>query len=215
MDSKYQEDQMWELSTNTSRSERHSSLASSSSRSADDRQGSPNPDGTKSRRMRPSVSSASSQLPTVREQKEFRVVSWEKESREAVPPPQLKSEESVVSSKDVLKDFRKVAARDPERERRRQEKMQKYRVENQGQHAVYSRLKQRVDFDIRRMKSWLPWLTWERRPPLPGTDELLALARHYYPPRVCQSVTCPRQPLQLLTQTVVQVASSCLRFRYR
>ncbi len=176
---------MWELSTNISRSDRHSSSASSSSRSADDRQGSPNPDGTKPRRMRPSVSSASSQLPTVREQKEFRVMSWGTESKKADPPPRLKSEETVVSSKDVLKDFRKVAARDPERERRRQEKMQKYRVENQSQQAVYGRLKQRVDYDIRRMKSWLPWLMWQRRPPLPGTDELLALARHYYPPRVC------------------------------
>lgn len=185
MDSKHHDDQIWELNTNTSRSDRrHSSSASSSSKSAEDRQGSSNPDGTKARRMRPSVSSASSQLPTVREQKEFRVMTWEKDSKKADPPPRLKSDETVVSSKDVLKDFRKVAARDPDRERKRQQKLQRYRVENQGQHAVYGRLKKRVDYDIRRMKSWLPWLMWTKRPPLPRTDELLALARHYYPPRV-------------------------------
>lgn len=92
-----------------------------------------------------------------------------------------------MSSKDVLKDFRKVAARDPERDKKRLEKLKGYRAENQGHHAVYSRLKKRADYDIRRMKTWVPLLTLGRQPPLPSTDELLALARYYYPPRVCHN----------------------------
>lgn len=176
---------MWELSTNITRSDRrHSSSASTSSKSAEDRQSPINPDVSKSRRMRPSVSSASSQLATVREQKEFRTLSWGKNSQDPDARAGFKIEETVVSSKDVLKDFRKVAARDPEREKKRLEKLEGYRAENQGHHDVYSRVKKRADYDIQRMKTWVPLLTLGRQPPLPSTDELLALARYYYPPRV-------------------------------
>lgn len=176
---------MWELSTNISRSDRrHSSSASTSSKSAEDRQSPGNPDAQKPRRTRPSVSSASSQLATVREQKEFRTLSWDKESKKSGDPTRLKLEETVVSSKDVLKDFRKVAARDPERDRKRLERLEVYRAENDRHHAVYGRLKKWADYDIRRMKTWLPLLTLGRQPPLPRKEELLALARHHYPPRV-------------------------------
>ena len=179
---------MWELSTNISRSDRrHSSSASTSSKSAEDRQSPSNPDGQKPRRMRPSVSSVSSQLATVREQKEFRTLSWGKNSGSVDPLERLKTEETVVSSKDVLKDFRKVAARDPERDKKRLEKLENYRAENLGHHAVYSRLKKRADYDIQRMKTWVPLLTLGRQPPLPSIDELRALARYYYPPRVCHT----------------------------
>lgn len=179
---------MWELSTNISPSDRrHSSSASTSSKSAEDRQSPSNPDAAKPRRMRPSVSSASSQLATVREQKEFRTLSWGTKSGSLDPLEPLRTEETVVSSKDVLKDFRKVAARDPERDKSKLEKLEKYRVENQDHHEVYSRLKKRADYDIRRMKTWVPLLTLGRQPPLPSLDELRALARHYYPPRVCHT----------------------------
>lgn len=176
---------MWELNTSISRSDRrHSSSASTSSRSAEDRQNPSIPDAQKTRRTRPSVSSVSSQLATVREQKEFRTLSWDKESKNPDAPARLKSEETVVSSKDVLKDFRKVAARDPGRDKKRLEKLEVYRAERKRQHAVYGRLKKRADYENRRMKTWIPLLTLGRQPPLPRTDELLALARHYYPPRV-------------------------------
>lgn len=176
---------MWELNTNVSRSDRrHSSSASTSSKSAEDKSTSSLPDAAKARRMRPSVSSASSQLPTVREQKEFRTFSWGKNAQNSDAATRLKSEETVVSSKDVLKDFRKVAARDPVRDKKKLEKLERYRAENRGQHAVYGRLKKRADYDIQRMKTWLPRLTLGRQPLLPSTEELLALARHYYPPRV-------------------------------
>lgn len=185
MDSRQNEDQIWELNTNISRSDRrHSSSASTSSKSAEDQQSPSNPNAPKSRRMRPSVSSVSSQLATVREQKEFRTLSWGKNSRNSDALVGVKSEETVVSSKDVLKDFRKVAARDPDRDRKRRERLEIYRATNQGHHAVYSRLKKRADYDIRRMKTWIPLLTLGRQPPLPRTDELLALALHHYPPRV-------------------------------
>ena len=185
MDNRQPEDQVWELSTSISRSDRrHSSSASTSSKSAEDKSISSQPDASKSRRMRPSVSSASSQLATVREQQEFRTLSWDKLSKTSDALTPLKSEETVVSSKDVLRDFRKVVARDPVRERKRLEKLETYRAANKGQHNVYGRLKKRADYDMKRVKTWLPWLTLGRQPPLPTTDELLALARHYYPPRV-------------------------------
>lgn len=178
---------MWELSSNISRSDRRqSSSASSSSKSGEDRQ----TDVQKSRRMRPSVSSASSQLATVREQKEFRTLTWDKMAEKPGSAPRLTSEETVVSSKDVLKNFRKVAARDPERERKKKEKLDRYRAQNRGPHAVYNQLKKRADFDAWRLKSWLALL--KSPPALPRMDELLALARHYYPPRVSRDKPCQK-----------------------
>jgi hypothetical protein len=200
-DDKREEDQMWELSSNISRSDRRqSSSASSSSKSSEDKQ----TDAQKSRRMRPSVSSASSQLATVREQKEFRTLSWDKAAKKPDFIPGLTSEETVVSSKDVLKDFRKVAARDPERERKKKEKLDGYRTRNMGHHTIYNQLKKRADFEAWRMKSWFTFLRLKSSPALPRTEDLLALARHYYPPRVGRNKPCKK--LELLTSAL---SASC------
>lgn len=178
------EEQMWELTTNVSRSDRdrrHSSSASSSSQSTEDRQGSQISNG---RRTRPSVGSISSQLPTVREQKERRALSWEVENRQTATP-RLGSDETVVSSKKVLTEFRKVASRDPEGEKRRLEKLERYRAENQDQRDVYNRLKDWADSQVETTKGIIPrWLySRGKKTSLPKTEELLTLARHYYPPR--------------------------------
>lgn len=178
------EDQMWELTTNPSRSDRegrHSSSASSSSKSADEKSS----NGSQGRRARPSVASISSQLATVREQKEQRALSWEIENK--LPgTSRLDSDETVISSKNVLTDFRKVAARDPQREKKRQEQLDRYRAENAGQRDVYERLRDWADSHIKRSKSILPsWATLGTGlKPLPKTEELLLLAQHHYPPRV-------------------------------
>ena len=179
------EEQVWELTTNVSRSDRdrrHSSSASSSSQSTEDRQGSQASNG---RRTRPSVSSISSQLPTVREQKERRALSWDVDNQ-PVAPQQPSPDETVISSKKVLTDFRKVASRDPEGEKRRREKSERFRAENQNQRDVYNRLKDWADSHLETTNGIVPrWLlSHGKKNPLPKTEELLSLARHYYPPRV-------------------------------
>lgn len=178
------EDQIWELTTNPSRSDRerkHSSSASSSSKSADEK----GSNGSQGRRARPSVTSISSQLATVREQKEQRALSWENEKK--IPgASRLDSDETVISSKKVLTDFRKVAVRDLERDKKRQGKLDRYRAENAGQRDVYERLRDWADSHVKRSKSILPsWaILGTGLKPLPKTEELLLLARHHYPPRV-------------------------------
>lgn len=178
------DDQTWELTTNLSHSDRerrHSSSASSSSKSTDEKSS----NGSQGRRARPSVASISSQLATVREQKEQRALSWEVEN--ALPgTSRLVSDETVISSKKVLTDFRKVAARDSQREKKRQEQLDRYRAENAGQRDVYERLRDWEDSHIKRSKSILPsWaILGTGLKPLPKTEELLLLAQHHYPPRV-------------------------------
>lgn len=181
------EEQMWELTTNESRSDRdrrHSSSASSSSQSTEDKPGSQTSNG---RRTRPSVGSISSQLPTVREQKERRALSWEVESHRS-GTQRLPSDETVVSSKKVLTEFRKVVSRDPEVEKRRREKLELYRAENQDQREIYNRLKDWADSHVEIPRGIIPrWLfNRGKKHPLPKTEELLALTRHYYPPRVSE-----------------------------
>lgn len=178
------EDQIWELTTNPSRSDRerrHSSSASSCSMSTDSKSS----NGSQGRRARPSVASISSQLATVRELKEQRALSWEIENK-MPSASRLDSDEIVISSKKVLTDFRKVAARDPEREIKRQEQLDRYRAENAGQREVYERLRDWADSHIKRSSSILPpWaILGTGLKPLPKTEELLLLARHHYPPRV-------------------------------
>lgn len=207
-------EQMWELSTNVSHSDRdrrHSSSASSSSQSAEDGQISPGSNGSNGRRTRPSVSSVSSQLPTVREQKAQRTLSWEIEKKPSLAS-RLASDETVISSKDVLTDFRKVASRDPEFEKRRREKLERYRAENTDQRDVYLRLRNWADSNIQRSKSIMPsWIYPSRnKSPLPSIEELLALARHYYPPRVS---TCTfLRTFKFLIRLLGTIASSRLRF---
>lgn len=180
------EDQIWELTTNPSRSDRerkHSSSASSSSKSADEK----GSNGSQGRRARPSVTSISSQLATVREQKEQRALSWERENENKIPgASRLDSDETVISSKKVLTDFRKVAVRDPERDKKRQGKLDRYRAENAGQRDVYERLRDWADSHVKRSKSILPsWaILGTGLKPLPKMEELLLLTRHHYPPRV-------------------------------
>lgn len=193
------EDQLWELTTNQSRSDRerrHSSSASSSSKSTDEKSS----NGSHGRRARPSVLSISSQLATVREQKEQRALSWENENK--MPgTSRLDSDETVISSKKVLTDFRKVAARDPEREKKRQEQLHRYRAENAGQRDVYEKLRDWADSHINRSKSILPsWaILGTGLKPLPKTEELLLLAQHHYPPRV-STQTLINQFLERLMQ---------------
>lgn len=135
------------------------------------------------------MSSASSQLAPVREQKERRALSWETQNKPD-SAPRLASDETVVSSKSVLTEFRKVASRDPEAERIRRERLERYRAENTDQRDVYLRLKAWADSGLKRSKSIIPsWAFQSRlRASLPTTDELLALARHYYPPRVSNGI---------------------------
>ena len=98
MTSPFAEDTVWEPVRSDAPSSlgdrRHSSSASSSTLSVGD---STDSSYTRGRRARPSVASASSQLPTVREQKEQRALPLDK-------PPLLtrtSSQEAVVSSKKV------------------------------------------------------------------------------------------------------------------
>lgn len=111
-------------SSRSDRDRRHSSSASSSTISAN-RDNSP---GSNGRRTRPSVTSIASALPTVREMHDRRTSS---QSSLTVPrlhhhssvTSSLTSEETVVSSKKVLTNFQKVAARDPEIEAQRLRKL--------------------------------------------------------------------------------------------
>lgn len=94
------------------------------------------------------------------------------------------SDEAVVSSKKVLRDFRKVAARDVESEKARHERLERYKAECKEPHDVYHRLKNWADNNVKREKSWLPSFGLPSKAPIPKPEELLAVARHYYPPRV-------------------------------
>jgi len=102
MDPPFKEEIAWEPmevdatgSDSPSRNDRrHSSSASTSTLPTAD---SSDPSGGCGRRSRPSVASASSQLPTVREKKEQRALSLD----ESPDLTQLNSEETVVSSQKV------------------------------------------------------------------------------------------------------------------
>ena len=95
------------------------------------------------------------------------------------------SEETVLSSKNVLTNFEKVASRDPERERKRREQLARYGAQNRGQQDVYQRLKRWADKKAMPAKDWVRGLLAEdyKRSPLPKHEELIKLAKHYYPPR--------------------------------
>ena len=160
---------------------RHSSSASSSSSSTDDPLASPNSRG---RRTRPSVSSASSKLPTVREQRDQRAISLDstpgQEGRS-----RLTSDETVVSSKKVLTNFEKVAGRDNEGDTLRRKQLLRYNTENNRQRSVYERLKTWADTEVRDITHVVLSLAFNsyNREPLPRTEELVKLVQHYYPPR--------------------------------
>ena len=72
-----------------------------------------------------------------------------------------------------------------EKDEARREQLDRYNEENNGQRAVYHRLKRWADSGHKGTKEKL--LSWVvpsyRRTPLPHVEELKSLARHYYPPR--------------------------------
>ncbi|KAL9006684.1 MAG: hypothetical protein Q9188_000558 [Gyalolechia gomerana] len=170
-------DVVWDLSSQSTSSgslpsksdpsRRHSSSASSSSASAN-RDNSP---GSNGRRTRPSVASIASSLPTVREMHDRRTSS---QTTLTVPAPShissLSPDEPVVSSKKVLLNFEKVAARDPRMEEERIRKLSRCNTEYLRQRSVYDRLVDWAD-------------STRKRPPLPAKEELVKLAQHYYPAR--------------------------------
>ncbi|KAL8772056.1 MAG: hypothetical protein Q9209_002722 [Squamulea sp. 1 TL-2023] len=182
----------WELtktssiSSRSDRERRHSSSASSSSNSAN-RDSSP---GSNGRRTRPSVTSIASSLPTVREMHDRRT-----SSQSSLPVPCLPqhpsltstatSEETVVSSKKVLTNFQKVAGRDPEIEARRLRKLSPCNSEYLIQKGIYNRLMNWDDTSYSCLQNQVLglFLKSRRRPTLPSKDELIGLARHYYPAR--------------------------------
>ncbi|KAL8675232.1 MAG: hypothetical protein Q9168_000352 [Polycauliona sp. 1 TL-2023] len=165
---------------------RHSSSASSSSTSVN-RDHSP---GSNGRRTRPSVTSIAAALPTVREMHDRRTSS---QASLCVPPlphhpsvtSSLTSEETVVSSKKVLTNFQKVAGRDPEIEAQRLRKLSRCNTEYAIQKGVYNRLMNWYDTSYGCLQNQILGLFFpsRRRPDLPSKEELLGLARHYYPAR--------------------------------
>ena len=101
------------------------------------------------------------------------------------PEPSPDSEETVLSSKNVLTNFEKVASRDPDSERRRREQVARYGARDRSQQDVYQRLKRWADKKSRPPKDMMLGLLSEayQQPPLPKHEELVRLAKHYYPPR--------------------------------
>lgn len=192
MDPPFREDSIWELGPITARTEspvpadrRHSSSASTSSASTDDPLSTPNSNGSRGRRTRPSVSSAQSKLPTVREQRDQQRAMSVELGPGQEGPHRLAWDETIVSFKNVLTNFERVAARNQERELLRQKQLQRYNTENNRQQSVYERLKRWVDSDFRDIKAVMLSLALDsyKREPLPRTEELVKLAQHYYPPR--------------------------------
>ncbi|KAL8866196.1 MAG: hypothetical protein Q9174_006444, partial [Haloplaca sp. 1 TL-2023] len=169
------------LSSNADRDRRHSSSASASTIS-DNRDHSP----ASARRTRPSVVSIAASLPTVREMHDRRTSS---QTAQTLPPTlhnsSMSSDETVVSSKNVLTNFQKVAARDPLIEQERVRKLSRSNTQNLRHKGVYDRLIDWSDGPYRCLKNQLlsPFMESRRRPPLPPKDDLVSLARHYYPAR--------------------------------
>ena len=91
----------------------------------------------------------------------------------------------MLSSKHVLTNFEKVTSRDPESEQKRREQVARYSAQNRNQQDVYGRLKKWADKKSRPPKDVLLGLLFEtyQQPPLPEHEELVRLAKHYYPPR--------------------------------
>ncbi|KAI4252371.1 MAG: hypothetical protein L6R42_007993, partial [Xanthoria sp. 1 TBL-2021] len=173
-------------SSRSDRGRRHSSSASSSTISAN-RDNSP---GSNGRRTRPSVTSIASALPTVREMHDRRTSSQSSLTVPRLPhhssvTSSLTSEETVVSSKKVLTNFQKVAARDPEIEARRLRKLSRCNSEHLVQKGVYNRLMDWYDTSYSCLQNRFLGLFFKsrRRPDLPSKEELIGLARHYYPAR--------------------------------
>ncbi|KAL8812163.1 MAG: hypothetical protein Q9200_001243 [Gallowayella weberi] len=188
--------EVWELSPQLTKSEsvsstsdrdrRHSSSASGTSVSAN-RDHSPASSG---RRTRPSVTSIAASLPTVREMHDRRTSSQASSAPPSLPhnpslTTSVDSEETVVSSKKVLTNFQKVAGRDPEIEVRRLRKISRCNTEYLYQKGIYKRLMDWYDSSYACLQNRILglFLKSRRRPDIPSKDELISLARHYYPAR--------------------------------
>ncbi|KAL8990174.1 MAG: hypothetical protein Q9177_001108 [Variospora cf. flavescens] len=170
------------VSPSSKEDRRHSSSASGSSISSNHER-SPEANG---RRMRPSVVSVASSLPTVREMHNRRTSSQASLATPRTPHNfSVSSEETVVSSKKVLTNFQKVAARDTEVEENRIRKLSRCNTEYNMQKSVYNRLLDWADSSHTRLGNRLLGFFMEshRRPTLPSKDDLLGLAQHYYPAR--------------------------------
>ncbi|KAL9102673.1 MAG: hypothetical protein Q9163_002195 [Psora crenata] len=169
----------------------HPSSASTSTRSAGE---STDSNGSRGRRSRPSVAAVSSQLTIVREKlehmehKEQRSQHRGSSTASTERPPLANKalpEEAVVSSKQVLLSFSKVASKNVEKEEARRQQVDRFNLENELQRRVHQRLAQWEDSKYRGWTEYL--LSWAiprfRHTPPPHVEELKSLALHYYPPR--------------------------------
>ncbi|KAL8705938.1 MAG: hypothetical protein Q9201_000993 [Fulgogasparrea decipioides] len=97
----------------------------------------------------------------------------------------VSSDETVVSSKNVLANFQKVVARDPAIEEERIRKLSRFQTHYLRQKSVYDRLIDWSDGPYHSLQNQILglFLKDRRRPPLPPKDDLIGLARHYYPAR--------------------------------
>ncbi|KAG8534270.1 uncharacterized protein KY384_001114 [Bacidia gigantensis] len=186
---------------------RHSSSASTSTRSTGDDLDS---NSSRGRRSRPSVTASSANLITLRERREQRdsqlstlrelteqrderalsgnssVTFTPSQDRPSLVSP-LSSEKFRLGSEEkvVLQSFSKVVSRNVDKEEARQQQLDRYNQENEVQREIYRRL---VKWEDTKHVGWtdymLSWLLQHfRHSPIPDSEELKSLARHYYPPR--------------------------------
>ncbi|KAH0565257.1 hypothetical protein GP486_001354 [Trichoglossum hirsutum] len=97
------------------------------------------------------------------------------------------SNEAPLATTDTLQDFGRILsrARDPEAEERKRRKLDQYKRGIQCQRLTLLRLIKWADADIKTTKDWIIYaLRFFRRPPLPRDQELISLARHFFPPRM-------------------------------
>lgn len=146
------------------------------------------------KRLRPSVSSAASQLATVLERRTTPArrattsVSSGSGSSPSVAGPRHSSAEATVSTKKALKNFAEVIARenaDPEAARRKLERLNQFNAAYQNQRRTIKSLVKWADYDNRRTIDWLLSFTLRRfrQSPLPDDQKLIELAQYLYPPR--------------------------------
>ena len=134
--------------------------------------------GSSTRKTRALVSSAPSQVALLKEQ---RTRSSGIDSAEKVP---IVSVDPPVPTTKVLEHFEKVVSRGTNRERKN-DTLDYYKITNQRQRQTLDRLKQWADAAIRPSIDWVLSFALKcyRRPLRPDDEELITLARHFYPLR--------------------------------
>ncbi|KAH0538158.1 hypothetical protein FGG08_005216 [Glutinoglossum americanum] len=98
-----------------------------------------------------------------------------------------RSSTDVPATMDALQEFGDVISRtrDPEMEARFREKLERYLAENERQRPALLSVMEWADAGIRTAGDFASFiLKGFRFPRLPTDQELVALARHYYPPRM-------------------------------